>query len=132
MTNILSGSAPLRRMPKSAASSGGIPHRFLMLPVLQHDLGPPSAQQFQHVMAIDALMGDEHQSPMIAPDQSGEANRAPSPKSPCRPVSDIAETAPQPSHSVMQACWRSYRDDSQRRRGRRLSPILNARPPSSN
>ena len=88
--------------PPSHAEIGGIigrhrPGRLLLLPNPSARLRPPSAQHIQQLAPIDTLMGDQHQSPMVAADHAGETDRAPSPKAPRRSVSDIAQTATEPA-----------------------------------
>jgi hypothetical protein len=45
---------------------------------------------------MDALVGNQHESPMVAADHAREGDLAPSFPAPRHPVSNIPETAPQP------------------------------------
>ncbi len=68
---------------------------------------------------------------MVAADHVGETDRPPSLEAPRRSISNISQTTPQPSRSVTQAGWGSYRDDGKAQCCGRLRPIPHARPPSA-
>jgi hypothetical protein len=76
------------------------PGRFLLLQILQHDIGPSSAEHIKHLATIDALVKDHHQSPVVAAHQPSEAHCAPLPRAPHRPVTNIPQAAPEPPDSV--------------------------------
>jgi hypothetical protein len=91
--------------PPATAEVGSIVGRhrhgwFLLLQILQHDIGPTPAQHVKNIAAIDALVGDQHESPVIAAHQSRKIHRAPSSPASSRTVTDIPQAATEPFSRV--------------------------------
>ena len=65
-----------------------LPHRLFVLQILEHSIRPSRSQHIQQLAAIGTLMRDQHESPMVAADYSGEADRTPSSKASRRAVTE--------------------------------------------
>ena len=91
MIAIFSGSAPLLRLPRSAASSAAISQAgSCCSSSFTTTSGHRRQQYILHSPAIDALVGDDDQSLMIAAHQPSEADLSPLSPASNRPVANIA------------------------------------------
>jgi hypothetical protein len=101
---------------------------FLAFQALHHEVRPSTVQHILDLVPIDSLVGDQHQCDVITICYASEAHIAPSIPVPHHPVSDIAQTAPEPPNSIVQAFRRMRRDDGKAGR-RSCRPLAHAIPP---